>query len=91
MREELAELAAAADDQAAQEELGDVLFSLAQWARHRGLNAEMALMGANQRFERRFQAMEALAAARGQALGGLDAQELDGLWNQAKALEKATK
>ncbi len=91
VREELAELAAAADDQAAQEELGDVLFSLAQWARHRGLNAEMALMGANQRFERRFQAMEALAAARGQALGGLDAQELDGLWNQAKALEKATK
>jgi MazG family protein len=91
VQEELAELTAAPDDEAAQAELGDVLFSLAQWARHRGINAEAALRGANQRFERRFQAMESLAASRGQELGGLGAGELDDLWNQAKDLERAAK
>jgi MazG family protein len=89
--EELSELAAAQDDQAAQEELGDLLFSLAQWARHRGFNAEAALRGANQRFENRFQAMEALAAQGGQGLGDLGPQEQDDLWNQAKSMEKDSK
>ncbi|MFH1034039.1 MAG: nucleoside triphosphate pyrophosphohydrolase [Pseudomonadota bacterium] len=88
VEEELAELAAAPDDQAAQEELGDVLFSLAQWGRHRGINAEAALRGANQRFESRFKTMEALARDRGQDLAGLGPRELDDLWNQAKALEQ---
>lgn len=89
--EEMAELAAAPDDQRAQEELGDLLFSLAQWARHRGLDAEAALRGANRRFERRFAAMEALAAERGQELGLLDAERLEDLWREAKRLERQAK
>jgi len=88
--EELAELAAAGDDDRAQEELGDLFFSLAQWARHRGLNAEAALRGANRRFQRRFEVMEALANRRGQELGGLGPEEQDALWNEAKALGKLT-
>lgn len=89
--EEMAELAAAQGDERAQEELGDLLFSLAQWARHRGLDAEAALRGANRRFERRFAAMEALAAGRGQGLGQLDLQQLEDLWQEAKRLEKFAK
>jgi len=86
--EEMGELAAAPDDARSQEELGDLLFSLAQWARHRGLDAEAALRGANRRFQRRFQVMESLAASRGQALDQLGPGELDDLWGQAKSMTK---
>lgn len=84
VEEELAELKAAGDDQAAQEELGDVFFALAQWARHRGLDAEAALRGANRRFLRRFQLMEGLAAQGGQSLDKLDLEALEALWQRAK-------
>lgn len=89
--EELAELAAAQGDGRAQEELGDLLFSLAQWARHRGLDAEAALRGANRRFQRRFAAMEALAGERGQALGQMTPAQWEDLWQEAKLLEQQAK
>ncbi|MFH1059317.1 MAG: nucleoside triphosphate pyrophosphohydrolase [Pseudomonadota bacterium] len=88
VREEAAEVEAAPDDAAAEAELGDLLFALAQWARHRGLNPGQALRGANRRFRARFAVMERLAAAQGRELAGLDAAAQDALWNQAKAQER---
>ncbi|MCS6799692.1 MAG: nucleoside triphosphate pyrophosphohydrolase, partial [Myxococcota bacterium] len=85
--EELAELDAArarADRDAMQAELGDVLFSLASLARKDGVDAEAALRGALDRFERRFRHAEATARASGRHLHELDADALDALWNEAK-------
>lgn len=62
-------------------ELGDLLFTAAQLARHLGVDAEMALRGANLRFRRRFAWMEAMS---GQALEQAKAGELEELWRRAK-------
>ena len=72
------------------EELGDLLFATANWARHQGIDPEEALRLANAKFERRFKAMEKLASARGLALKTLTAEAWDGLWNEVKASEKAS-
>lgn len=67
------------------EELGDLLFAIANWARHLQVDAEGALRAANAKFERRFAAMEQLARARGLALTDLSAAEWDALWREVKA------
>lgn len=67
-----------------EEELGDLLFAVANWALHLDIDPEEALRAANAKFERRFRRMEALAAARGAALRSLDAAQWDALWRQAK-------
>jgi ATP diphosphatase len=81
-------IAQAADGAGAQaaiaEELGDLLFAVANWGRHLEVDAEGALRGANAKFERRFARMEALAGARGLALKELSAAEWDALWREAK-------
>jgi MazG family protein len=69
---------------AATEELGDLLFALANWSRHLCIDPEEALRRANRKFERRFERMEQLAASRGSSLAGLDAAAWDALWNEAK-------
>ncbi len=66
------------------DEVGDVLFALANWARHLGVDPETALRGASSKFERRFARMEHIAAARGESLADLSSERLDALWNQAK-------
>jgi tetrapyrrole methylase family protein/MazG family protein/ATP diphosphatase len=86
--EELAELdeALAQDDQdAAEKELGDLLFSLASFARKRGLDPEAALRRSLDVFSRRFDHAERAAKARGTALRALDPAALDALWQEAKA------
>jgi MazG family protein len=67
-----------------EEELGDLLFAVANWGLHLDLDPEEALRAANAKFERRFRRMEVLAAARGAALRSLDAAQWDALWRQAK-------
>jgi MazG family protein len=69
------------------EELGDVLFVMANLARQLGIDPEAALQGANDKFARRFGAMEEQAHARGVELGSLSLAELDGLWEAAKKRE----
>jgi ATP diphosphatase len=69
------------------EELGDLLFAVANWGRHLGIDPEEALRAANRKFERRFNAIEATARARGRALPSLTAAEWDALWNEAKRRE----
>jgi MazG family protein len=90
--EELGEIEAVAEGKPAEraEELGDLLFAVANWARHLEVDAEEALRLANAKFERRFRVMEKLAAERALVLKSLNAGEWDALWNEAKAAEKAS-
>jgi tetrapyrrole methylase family protein/MazG family protein len=87
--EEAAELAsvAAGDEARAAEELGDLLFAVVNVARHLRVDPEAALRAATMKFRRRFEAVEALAAARGQSLDALDLAGLDALWDEVKAAE----
>lgn len=81
---ELDQAVAAGDDAGIDEELGDVLLALANWARLMGRDPEAALRAANRKFEARFAAMEQAAAAAGQDLQGLDAEGWERLWEAAK-------
>lgn len=65
-------------------ELGDVFFSLINYARFTGMNAEDALERTNKKFISRFQKMEDLIAENNQKLGELSLEELDLYWEQAK-------
>ncbi len=80
--EEIGEIDRAAGDAARREEIGDLLFSAVNWARHLGIDPDAALREANAKFEARFRAMEAAAGADFPALP-LDAKET--LWGAAKA------
>ena len=67
------------------EEVGDLLFALANLARHVKVNPEDALQRANRKFMHRFAAMEAAAAAAGTSLDNLSLDEMETLWTAAKA------
>ncbi|HEX5489338.1 MAG TPA: nucleoside triphosphate pyrophosphohydrolase [Rhodanobacteraceae bacterium] len=83
-----AEFAAGADHERMLDEIGDVLFVLANLVRHAGVDFSQALRHANAKFERRFRRMEALAAAAGESLNGKSLVEQDALWDRAKAEER---
>ncbi len=78
---------ASAPDPRLVEELGDLLFAVANWGLHLDIDPEEALRAANAKFERRFRRMEALAGQRGRELRSLGAGECDALWRQAKREE----
>ncbi|MDQ3782224.1 MAG: nucleoside triphosphate pyrophosphohydrolase [Actinomycetota bacterium] len=83
--EELGELEAAVDDPPRRgDELGDLLFSVVNLARHLAVDPELAFRRANDRFEVRFRRLEELAAAAGDQLEALSLAQLDALWDQAK-------
>lgn len=86
--EELAELKEAMQQGSVEEvegEYGDFLFSLINAARLYKINPDNALEQTNQKFIRRFNYVEAGAKARGQALQDMSLDEMDALWNEAKA------
>ena len=85
--EELAEVDAALGQESHErvtEEVGDLLFAIANWTLHLKIDPEEALRAANAKFERRFRQMEALAGARGARLEHLSPAEWDELWRKAK-------
>jgi MazG family protein len=85
IQEEIAELTAEAHDQRrATEELGDLLFAVVNLARHLGVDAELALAGASDRFSDRFRSMEQEAIEAGRGLAEHTLEELDALWERAK-------
>ncbi|MBP2688385.1 MAG: hypothetical protein H6R41_67 [Deltaproteobacteria bacterium] len=87
VEEELSELKEAmtqGDPAPMEHELGDVLFSLVNLARFLGLNAEVAMVSANDRFERRFREMEKIAEKTGCSIENADMDTLDRLWEMAK-------
>ncbi len=71
------------------EEFGDLLFVIANLARHLKIDPEAALRAANAKFTRRFRAIEADLAARGKRPEDSDLAEMDALWNVAKFAERA--
>ena len=88
--EEVAELDAAitsGDQTEIASELGDVLFSVCNLARHLGVNPETALAATTAKFQRRFEAVERTFGYR---LQGRSLAEMDVAWNEAKARERAT-
>ena len=90
VREELAELEAELrkeDKQKSTEELGDFLFSVINAARLYHLNPDNALEHTNQKFIRRFNYIEEHSIKQGKPLTEMTLQEMDQLWNEAKALE----
>lgn len=83
VREEIDELVSAPPERV-EDELGDVLFSLANLARFMKLDPEEALRKANDRFRRRFQIVEARARESGRAMESYSLEELDVFWEEAK-------
>jgi ATP diphosphatase len=81
---ELREALAAKNPASTHAELGDLLFSLAQLARHLGADPEAALRATSARFERRFRRMEDWLAEQGRTPRDADAAELEALWARAK-------
>lgn len=73
------------------EEMGDLLFSVAQLARHLDIDPHDALRAANKKFLRRFHSMEDLMEAQGVELESMNQEQMDVYWNQAKRDEKAKK
>ncbi|AXK73499.1 nucleoside triphosphate pyrophosphohydrolase [Lysobacter sp. TY2-98] len=71
-----------------EDEIGDLLFVAANLARHAKVDPGVALRRANAKFERRFRAMERMAADDGVDLASLDLDAQDGYWNRAKAEER---
>ena len=76
------------DADAVKDELGDVLFSVCNLARHLGVDAESAVEGTTSKFSRRFRAVEAAAKSRERSLRDMTLAEMDALWDESKASEK---
>ena len=79
------------DKQKAEEEFGDVMFSLINAARLYKINPDNALEHTNQKFIRRFNYVEAHSIKEGRNLHDMTLEEMDKLWEEAKALEKKRK
>ena len=92
IREEADEIEAALDAQDrahAATEVGDLLFAVVNLARHLHADPEGILRDTNRKFERRFHFIEAALARRGKAPKDATLAEMDALWDEAKAAEKA--
>lgn len=74
-----------------EEEFGDLLFVLANLARHMNVEPEAALRATNAKFTRRFEQVEAKLSERGKRPEDSDLSEMDALWDEVKAEEKAAK
>ena len=83
--DEVIAASASGDREETAAELGDLLFSVVNVARHLKIDPEVALRSAVTKFRRRFEGVEQLAAARGIDLAGSDLAVLDQLWDEVKA------
>jgi len=89
LKEEIAELQVEVDknDKDAMEaEFGDVLFSLVNYGKHLGINAEDALERTNKKFIKRFQYLESKASELGKSLSDMSLTEMDVFWEEAKKI-----
>jgi len=89
--EEVAEVVCAdgpLDHERAEEEMGDLLFAMAHLARRLGIEPEAALRKANDKFTRRFTAMESRISAKGTTMAAMSLDELEDEWRVSKAQEK---
>jgi tetrapyrrole methylase family protein/MazG family protein len=86
--EELKEAISGGDSEKMEHELGDMLFALVNLARFLNVNPEVAMASANERFERRFEAMEKIAEESGCSIEKTDLQTLDLFWEKAKKMTR---
>jgi uncharacterized protein YabN with tetrapyrrole methylase and pyrophosphatase domain len=87
IEEEVAELREATtreSRQRAEEEMGDLLFSIANLARKLGIEPESALRKANEKFTTRFTALEARFEARGRSVHDATLEEMEAVWGEVK-------
>ena len=94
LAEEAREVAEARDRLAQaelEEEVGDLLFVMANLARHLGVDPEAALRGANAKFTRRFNAIEDELARRGKTPAQSTLAEMDAIWDRVRAEDRAAK
>ena len=84
---ELHEAIESGDESKVHDEVGDLLFTLANIARKLNVNAEEALQSTNRKFTRRFESMERSVRDEGQNLDQLTLEQMDALWDAAKASE----
>ncbi len=73
------------DGDGIEDEIGDLLFTVVNLARHLGVDPEKALRRANDKFARRFRSAERMAREAGRSLAELSPEELDELWNAVKS------
>ncbi len=86
--EELNEFKEAKTKEDQEEEFGDLLFSLINYARFKGIHPEDALEKTNKKFIYRFQYLETESAKDGKQMGEMTLNEMDEYWNRAKELKK---
>lgn len=86
---ELVEAKATMTQVQVEEEFGDLMFVIANLARHLDIDPEAALRGTNAKFMRRFAGVEDALAAKGKTPAQSDLAEMDALWDQVKAVEKS--
>lgn len=92
VQEEFGELTTAVNEQDARkisEEMGDLMFSLVNLARHWGLNSEQLMMDANRKFLKRFEMMEAELVASGSSIDEADEEKMNRAWEKIKSKEGA--
>jgi ATP diphosphatase len=89
LREVVVDLAATPNPTAAEEEMGDLLFAIAHLARKLGIEPETALRKANDKFTRRFTAMEGAIATSGRSMHEMTIEELEREWEAIKAGRQA--
>ena len=93
VEEEMAELQEAIEEnnkEHIEEEFGDVLFSLINYARFLQVDAEGVLEKTNKKFISRFQQMETIAAKQGKPLSEMSLEEMDAIWNEVKKQKPTT-
>jgi XTP/dITP diphosphohydrolase len=92
VKEEMEELQSAVSQEESQlrqqEELGDLLFSIINYARFLNIDADAALELTNKKFKSRFTQMEAIAAGKGQSLNNMTLEEMDTMWNSVKSAKQ---
>lgn len=86
--DELYEAVGSEDRDKMEDEFGDVLFALINYARFIKIDPEQALERTNQKFIRRFTAIEQMASKKGKSLNEMTLQEMDDLWNEVKTKER---
>ncbi|MEM7657957.1 MAG: nucleoside triphosphate pyrophosphohydrolase [Bacteroidota bacterium] len=88
IQEEVAEIAAAETADEREAEMGDLLFTLVNYCRHVGINAEDALSRSSAKFKRRFQAMEQHAWDQKQEISDFGMEEMESLWEKVKSAQR---
>lgn len=89
VQEELSEFKEAKTKEEQEEEFGDLLFSLINYARFKGIHPEDALEKTNKKFIYRFQYLETESAKDGKKMGEMTLSEMDEYWNRAKQIKKS--